>query len=79
MISYIGRTGSSTNQFTRMRMESNHAPMIFQQLRLTIQRGLAYRLYSLYSQIKATKSKLEVCRITLLTHHTFNHGISARG
>jgi hypothetical protein len=41
--------------------------MIFQQLRLTIQRGLAYRLYSLYRQIKAIKSRLEVCRITFLT------------
>ncbi|KAI0299330.1 hypothetical protein BC826DRAFT_1102866 [Russula brevipes] len=53
-------SGSSTNQFTRMRMESNHAPMISQQLRLTIQGGLAYRLYSLYGQIKAIKSKLQL-------------------
>jgi hypothetical protein len=43
-----------------MRMESNRARGIFQQL-LTILRGLTYRLYSLYGQIEDIKSELEVC------------------
>jgi len=43
-----------------MRMESNHARGIFQQL-LTLLRGLTYRLYSLYGQIEDIKSGLEVC------------------
>lgn len=31
-----------------MRMESNYAPEILQQLRLALLRGLTYRLFSLY-------------------------------
>ena len=43
-----------------MRMESNRARGIFRQLRLAILRGLAYKLYSLYTQIEDIKSELEV-------------------
>src|SRR5712691_7600154 len=48
-----------------MRVESNHARGSFQQLRLALL-GWTRRLYSLYYQIEAIKSKLEV----RASHHT---------
>jgi len=43
-----------------MRMESNLAQGLFQQLQVAIQSGLTYRLYSLFGRIGAIKSNLEV-------------------
>ena len=43
-----------------MRLESNHAQGTFNQLRVALLHGLTYRLYSLYYQIEAIKSGLEV-------------------
>ena len=68
----------SANQFAAMRMESNLAWWPFQQLRLAIQRGLTFRLYILYYRIKGIKSRLEVCQIPLLIHHTPAECIPAR-
>lgn len=48
-----------------MRVESHDAKGISQQLFLALLRGLAYRLYSLYYQIKSIKSQLEVCCDTI--------------
>jgi len=48
------------NQFARMRMESNHARGIFQQLRLAVQHGLTCKLFALYYRIEALKSRLEL-------------------
>ena len=42
-----------------MHIESNQAQGTFQQLRLAIR--LTYKLYALYYQIEAIKSRLEVC------------------
>ena len=43
-----------------MRLESNHAQGSFNQLRVALLHGLTYKLYSLYYQIEAIKSDLEV-------------------
>ena len=43
-----------------MRLESNHAQGTFNQLRVALLHGLTYKLYSLYYQIEAIKSELEV-------------------
>ena len=51
---------SSANQFAMMRLESNHARGTYNQLRVAFLHGLTYRLYSLYYQIEAIKSELEV-------------------
>jgi hypothetical protein len=51
-----------------MRIESNQAQGIFQQLQVAIRSGLTYRLYSLSGRIEAIKSSLEVRRITYLTY-----------
>jgi len=56
------------NQFAMMRMESNQAQGIFQQLQAAIQNGLTYRLYSLSGRIETIKSSLEVCCTTYLTY-----------
>ena len=57
-----------------MRVESNNARWLFQQLRLAIQRGLTCRLYVLYCRIEGIKLKLEVCQTTLLVYlaHSLN-------
>ena len=52
---------SSANQFAMMRVESNRAPGIFNQLRVALLHGLTYKLFSLYYKIEAIKSELEVC------------------
>jgi len=51
-----------------MRMESNQAQGIFQQLQAAIQNGLTYRLYSLSGRIETIKSSLEVRCTTYLTY-----------
>ena len=51
---------SSANQFAMMRVESNRAPGIFNQLRVALLHGLTCKLFSLYYQIEAIKSELEV-------------------
>jgi hypothetical protein len=43
-----------------MRLKSNYAQGTFNQLRVTILHGLTYKLYSLYYQVEAIKSELEV-------------------
>ena len=55
-----------------MRLQSNHARWLFQQLRLAIQRGLTCRLYVLYYRIECIKSELEVSQTTLLAHHIYS-------
>ena len=69
MMPHLMHLRSSVNQFARMRMESNHARGIFQQLRLAVQRGLTCNLFSLYYRIEALKSRLEVCLTNLFDHH----------
>jgi len=54
------RPTSSADQFEMMRFESNHAQGSFNQLRVALLHGLTYKLYSLYHQIEAIKSQLEV-------------------
>jgi len=44
-----------------MRLESNHAQGIFDQLRVALLHGLTFKLFSLRFQIEAIKSRLEVC------------------
>lgn len=51
---------SSANQLAMMRVESNSAPGTFSQLRVALLHDLTYKLFSLYYQIKAIKSELEV-------------------
>ena len=51
---------SSANQFAMMRVESNRAPEIFNQLRVALLHGLTHKLFSLYYKIEAIKSELEV-------------------
>ncbi|KAH9967484.1 hypothetical protein BC827DRAFT_1174499 [Russula dissimulans] len=48
------------DQFVMIRMESNRALGIYQQLRLVIWCGLTYRLSTLDSKIRAIKSNLEI-------------------
>ena len=55
------------NELVMMRVESNYAPGIFQQLHLALLRGLTYRLYSLRHRVEVIKSKLEV-RATISRH-----------
>ena len=51
-----------------MRAESNSAPGTFDQLRVALVHGLTYKLFCLYYQIEAIKSKLEVrCTLFLFT------------
>jgi len=60
---------SSANQFALMRVESNRAPGTFNQLRIALLHGLTYKLFSLYYQIEAIKSQLEVRCAPLLIPH----------
>jgi len=43
-----------------MRVESNRSPGTLNQLRVALLHGLTYKLFSLYYQIEAIKSELEV-------------------
>ena len=67
-IRYLIHTCRLANQFAMMRMESNQAQGIFQQLQAAIQNGLTYRLYSLSGRIETIKSSLEVRCTTYLTY-----------
>ena len=60
-----------------MRMESNQARGLFQQLQAAIQSGLTYRLYSLSGRIGAIKSNLEVRCTTYLAYLIIVNGASA--
>ena len=51
---------SYSNQFLRIRMESHRAPGILQQLRLAVQYGLTYKLYTLSSRVVAIKVEIKV-------------------
>jgi hypothetical protein len=53
-----------------MRMESNHTPGTFWQLRLAVQRGLTCKLFALYYRIEGVKSRLEVSLATLTDSDT---------
>ncbi|KAH9029877.1 hypothetical protein EDB85DRAFT_1965274 [Lactarius pseudohatsudake] len=44
----------------RMRIESHRSPRFFQQIWLASRWGLTYRLYSLTSQIRAVKMRIEI-------------------
>jgi len=59
-----------------MRVESNSAPGTLNQLRVALLHGLTYKLLSLYYQIEAIKSELEV-RCTRLVHYGVDDGASA--
>ena len=60
-----------------MRVESNSAPGTFNQLRVALLHGLTYKLFSLYYQIEAIKSDLEIRCAPLLVHHAVDDGTSA--
>jgi hypothetical protein len=51
---------SYSNQFLRIRMESNLAPGILQQLRLAVQYGLTCKLYTLSSRVVEIKVEIKV-------------------
>ena len=51
-----------------MRTESNLARGIFPQLRIALLSGLTWKLYSLYYEIEAIKSELEVRYVILVSH-----------
>jgi len=57
---YEHRLDRSANQLARMRMESHHAQGTLNQLRVALLHGLTFKLFSLYYQIEAIKSELEV-------------------
>ena len=58
------------NQFAMMRTESNLARGIFPQLRIALLHGLTWKLYSLYYEIEAIKSELEVRYV--ISHISFS-------
>ena len=60
-----------------MRAESNGAPRAFSQLRVALLHGLTYKLFSLFYQIEAIKSDLEVRCAPLLVRHAVDDGTSA--
>jgi len=60
-----------------MRVESNRAPGTLNQLRVALLHGLTYKLFSLYYQIEAIKSELEVCCAPLRTYRTVDDNASA--
>ncbi|KAH9024289.1 hypothetical protein EDB84DRAFT_1507179 [Lactarius hengduanensis] len=47
------------SELARMRIHSHRSPGLFQQIRLTVQHRLTYRLYSLSSQISAVRLRVE--------------------
>jgi len=51
---------SLASDLARMRIDSHRSPGLFQQICLAFRCGLAYRLYSLASQIRAVKMRVEV-------------------
>ena len=67
-IHHLIQSCRSANQFATMRMESNQAQGIFQQLQAAIRSGLTYRLYSLSGRIGAIKLSLEVRCTAYLTY-----------
>ena len=60
-----------------MRVESNSAPGTLNQLRVALLHGLTYKLFSLYYQIEAIKSGLEVRYPPLQVHHAIDDSASA--
>jgi len=60
-----------------MRVESNRAPGTLNQLRVAFLHGLTYKLFSLYYQIEAIKSELEVRWAPLLILHAVYDDASA--
>lgn len=48
------------SELARMRIRSHRSPRLFQQIRLAVQHRLAYRLYSLSSQIDAVRLRIEL-------------------
>ncbi|KAH9032592.1 hypothetical protein EDB85DRAFT_1204601 [Lactarius pseudohatsudake] len=51
---------SFASELARMRIHSHRSPGLFQQIRLTVQHRLTYRLYSLSSQISAVRLRVEL-------------------
>jgi hypothetical protein len=71
---------SSANEFAALRVQSNLARGIFQQV--VILPRLTYRLYFLRGRIEEIKSELEVrCSFSLfiMYHACADHGVSAGG
>jgi hypothetical protein len=71
---------SSANDVAALRVQSNLARGIFQQV--FILPRLTCRLYSLRSQIEDMKSELEVCcpfSLFIIYHACADHGVSAGG
>ena len=60
-----------------MRVESNRAPGTLNQLRVALLHGLTYKLFSLYCQIEAIKSELEVCCAPLRIYRAVDDNASA--
>jgi len=60
-----------------MRVESNRAPGTLNQLRVALMHGLTYKLLSLYDQIEAIKSELEVRRTPLRVRRAVDDNASA--
>jgi len=61
-----------------MYVESNHASGTFNHLRVAVLHGLTYKLFSLYYQIEAIKSDLEVRCTPLLVLDAVDDGASAK-
>lgn len=60
-----------------MRTESNHSRGILQQLHIALLGGLTCKLLSLYYQIEAFKSELEVRCTSPVVHHIVDDRVSA--
>jgi hypothetical protein len=60
-----------------MRTTSNHSREVLQQLHIALLGGLTCKLLSLYYQIKAIKSELEVHCTTLVVYHIIDDRVSA--
>jgi hypothetical protein len=60
-----------------MRTRSNLFRGLFQQLRIALLDGLTCKLLSLYYQIEAIKSELEVRCTTLVVYHIVDGRVSA--
>ncbi|KAH9068183.1 hypothetical protein EDB83DRAFT_636368 [Lactarius deliciosus] len=62
---FLTDSHSLASALARMRLESHRSPGVFQQIWLAFRWGLTYRLYTLASQIRGVKMRIEV-RWTIL-------------
>ena len=59
----LSRLHSFASELALMRIKSHSSPGLFQQIQLTVQHRLTYKLYSISSQIGAVRLRVEVRRI----------------